>query len=198
MPLPLPAARPKLTESALLKRIRLFDLDRAEAPVVVVGIRGYYLDTMGAPRKNDRGIYDDAIFLHTPSAFAAFNGNTDPSRTRRGRGTGADKGMASLRPGVWKVHRFDKHNGRYLALCQRAGSVKVLRDGVDQDYEDTGAGFGINIHRGGYNTTSSHGCQTIHPDQWPSFIGLATAEAKRFFGPRWNQVVIPYVLVEEG
>ena len=84
--------------------------------MIVVGVRGYYRDTMGAPGVNDRGIYDEAIFLHTPSATVAFNGNTDPSRVKKGSGTGARKGMASLNPGVWKVHRFDLHNGKYLAL----------------------------------------------------------------------------------
>lgn len=199
MPIPVPTTRPKLSESALLNRIRVYDLDRAENPVVVVGIRGYYLNSMGAPAKNDRGIYDDALFIHTPSAIAAFNGNTDPSKMRKGKGTrDGERGMASLKPGAWKVHRFDKHNGKYLALCQREGPVTVLRDGISSDYEHTGADFGINIHRGGYNTTSSLGCQTVHPDQWPTFINLAMSEARRYFGVRWNRMVIPYVLLEEA
>ena len=43
--------------------------------------------------------------------------------------------------------------------------------------------FGINIHEGGYGTTSSLGCQTIPPDdQWATFIALAISEAKRIHG----------------
>jgi len=165
-------------------------------PVTVVGQRGYYRDTMGAPKVNDRGIYDDAVFLTSPSAFAAFNANTDPSTYRKGEGSGEGKGIASLKPGAWFVHRFDKHKGKYLALCQRLGPVTVTRDG-DPPYDDTGM-FGINIHRGGYNTTSSVGCQTIHPDQWESFISLAVDQARRYHGEAWNKVVIPYILLQRA
>jgi lysozyme len=150
---------------------------------------------MGAPGVNDRGFYDDALFIDAPSATVAFNGNTDPSGYRKGTGAGPHKGMASLNPGAWFVHKFDKHKGQYLALCQRAGAVTVTRDGTPP-YPDTGE-FGINIHRGGYNTTSSEGCQTIHPSQWESFINLAVDQAKRYHGSKWNKVVIPYILLED-
>jgi lysozyme len=151
---------------------------------------------MGAPGVNDRGLYDDAIFIHSPSVFAAYNANTDPSFVRKGTGTGAGKGMASLNPGAWFVHRFDKHKGRYLALCQRAGDVEVTRDGKIEPYQCKG-NFGINIHKGGFNTTGSEGCQTIHPIQWESFIALATDQAKRLFGDKWKTTTIPYVLLVE-
>ncbi|MCK7558716.1 hypothetical protein MKQ70_28485 [Chitinophaga sedimenti] len=70
----------------------------------------------------------------------------------------------------------------------------MVRDG-SPDYEDTGM-FGINIHRGGYNTTSSLGCQTIHPTQWDSFINLAKDQASRIWGQRWNKEVVPYILID--
>jgi len=188
-----PDEKPRLRSSDLRAMLQPYGIDRSTYPMVVVGIRGYYRTSMGAPGVNDRGIYDDAIFIDTVQATVAFNGNTDPSHFRKGRGTGAAKGVASLNPGAWFVHRFDLHNGKYLALCQRAGKVTVTRDG-DPPYEETGE-FGINIHKGSYSGTSSLGCQTIHPDQWGSFIGLAQDQAKRYFGTAWRRNVIPYVLL---
>jgi hypothetical protein len=197
MPTPIiPAGKPRLSSTELNARLSHFpSLDRSLHPLVVVGIRGYYKNSMGAPSVNDRGIYDDALFIDSPSVTAAFNGNTDPSAYRKGKGKGAGKGMASLMPGAWFAHCFDKHQGKYLALCQRLGSVTVQRDGTPP-YLDQGSGFGINIHRGGLRTTSSEGCQTVHPEQWPSFIQLAIDQAKRYHGSQWNKVIIPYVLLE--
>jgi hypothetical protein len=77
----------------------------------------------------------------------------------------------------------------------RLGTVTVVRDG-EPPYEDTG-NFGINIHRGGNNTTSSEGCQTILPEQWDSFYNLAKDQAKRYYGDNWNKKVVPYILLEE-
>jgi hypothetical protein len=58
--------------------------------------------------------------------------------------------------------------------------------------------FGINIHMGSYHGTASLRCQIIHPDQWPSFISLATDLAGRYHGDKWKQVVIPYLLLENA
>ncbi len=189
------AEKPRLSSSELRDRLARYNIDRAKHPLVVVGIRGYYKNSMGAPGVNDRGLYDDALFIDSPQATVAFNGNTDPSAYRKGKGKGATKGMASLNPGAWFVHKFDLHSGKYLALCQRLGDVTVTRDG-EPPYPDTGM-FGINIHKGGYNGTSSEGCQTIVPDQWDSFIALAQDQAKRYFADAWKKTVIPYVLMEE-
>lgn len=196
-----PAARPKLMREALAARLEAAFGPGVWAelgPVSVVGVRGYYQDGMGRPGVNDRGLYDDALFiLARGGGFLAFNGNTDPSRFRAGSGTGAQKGMATLKPGLWKAHRFGKHRGEYEALVQRAGPVTVLRDGQRGPYEDTGF-FGINIHRGGVGTTSSEGCQTLPPDQWPEFIGALHSTAQDIWGGRWRDQVIPYALMEEA
>jgi lysozyme len=152
--------------------------------VALLGRRGYYRRTMGDPAVNDRGIYDDAIFLVSPSTFAAFNANTDPSVFR--------KHVATLSPGLWwykvGIHGLSKpKEKRYTALVQ-AAEVKVLRDG---EPSETGF-FGINIHRGARASTSSIGCQTIWPDQWPQFIATVQAELKRH-----GQKTIPYLLLSE-
>ena len=195
-----PEARPRLSYSDLRPRIEDAGLDIDSHPVFVAGIRGYYTKSMGDAASNDRGIYDDAIFLVSPAFFGAYNGNTDPGVRRPGRGFGANKGMARLKPGVWLAYRFDNHgskSGPYPAICQRAADVTVIRDGIDGDYEQTGR-FGINIHRGAWNRTSSLGCQTIYPAQWDSFITSAHDQARRFHGARWKSVTIPYVLLVEA
>lgn len=167
--------------------------------IFILGVRGYYAE-LGQPGVDDRGIYDDAIFLVSERGIVGFNGNTNPSKVRKGKGAGAKKGMATLTPGLWQVHRFDYHvtsTKKYWAICQRAGEVKVLRDGEDGQYEDVGF-LGVNIHRGGYTTTGSEGCQTIHPDQWKSFIELAEVWAKSFYDKFWQRRVVPYLLVEHS
>jgi hypothetical protein len=81
-------------------------------------------------------------------------------------------GVARLVPGqyrgVWKV---DLHQGKYEALCQRLGNVKVYRDkNKDMTFNETEVQegmFGINIHRSNPTTESqfvenwSEGCQVF-------------------------------------
>jgi hypothetical protein len=182
----IPSSTPRLSRDGLM--LRLSDaghvLKLHRHPLYLVGIRGYYRDSMGAVGRNDIGIYDDAIFVVSPHAFVSFNANTDPSVTR--------PRIATLVPGVWMAHKIGLHKG-YRALSQQMGEVTVSRHGAGLD---TGY-FGINIHRGGLKSTSSEGCQTIPPAQWPGFIGLVETEARRLFGAKWNSTVIPYVLLEE-
>ena len=154
--------------------------------VCLFGIRGYYRDSMGVVGKNDVGMYDDAIIVISPNVHAAFNANTDPSRL--GWNAKAGKPMAQLKRGVWryKVGKHGLNRGNpYTALVQ-AVPVTVHRG----DKEETGW-FGINIHRGGFKSTSSEGCQTVVPEQWDSFITLVRSEMKRS-----NAKTIPYLLTE--
>lgn len=178
----LPPSRPQQAKSktqALLTKARVSD------EVALVGIRGYYRDSMGEVGKNDRGIYDDAIFLVSPNAYATFNANTDPSIRRAG--------IAVLKPGVHRYrkgkHGLSKPGGGYPALrpANPAEQLPVTRDG-----QGDSMGIAINLHRGGYHTTSSEGCQTIYPSQWESFIALVYSEMDRS-----GQKTIPYLLVED-
>lgn len=181
-------------------------------PVFLLGIRGY-----NAPAdQNKRGIYDDAIFLVTPTDCFGYNANTDPSVTR--------KGIAVLQPGIYKykqglhgIHHLNLQNkvdkaiydqmlstkkdhvpiaGRILPYWayRQAGPVTVLRDNATEPETKVEAISWpwIDIHRGGYNTTSSEGCQTIHPDQWPE------AKAKGFAAMNAaGQETINYVLINK-
>lgn len=188
----LPPSRPLQAPSKTAALLLQNDVRDA---VAVVGIRGYYLATMGDPSRNDRGFYDDAIIVFSPSCHVAFNANVDPGAWR--------KGIASLKPGVWRykpgTHGLSRPlSQRYPAFVQ-AMPVTVLRDSTGDahghpdpaPYEDTGM-FGINIHRGGIKSVSSLGCQTVPPLQWGAFHALLSEQLKRY-----NQKTFPYVLASD-
>lgn len=142
----------------VIERFKIHD------PLVVIGVRGFFKDSMGVVGRNDRGIYDDAIFVVSNNCFVSFNANTDPSRFQ--------KGMALLHTGLWKykigIHGLSKPKAQQYKALVQASDVTVIRDDVGSD---TGR-FGINIHKGGFNTTGSMGCQTVYPTQWDLFINL--------------------------
>jgi len=144
----------------------------------IIGIRGFY--NKGA---NQRMIYDDAIFILSPTAALAFNANVDPGAFKTG--------IANLKCGSWLykigIHGISKPKMfRYKALVQAAPVV------VSRDNRGTERGwFAINIHKGGYTKVSSLGCQTIHPSQWNDFISNVEALMKRT-----RQGDIKYILKE--
>ena len=70
-----------------------------------------------------------------------------------------------LKPGAYR-YKPGLHRG-YEAFRQ-AGPVNIWRDGTNGQYDDV-LQSSINIHRGGINTTSSLGCQTVPVDQWDDF-----------------------------
>jgi lysozyme len=134
--------------------------------VVIVGIRGYYRDSMGIFGKNDRGIYDDAIFVLSPNEFQAFQANVDPSVFR--------KGIANLKVGVYKVVKWI-HKGKYAAL--QIVRDTVLRDG--ETNEDSGR-HGINFHYGSETQTWSEGCQTLPRSIYWNFLNLVYSEMQKY------------------
>lgn len=180
--------KPQVKKSVIDKILKDKGIDLKKYPMLIIGIRGYFLNTMGEKAKNDRGIYDDALIIYTPNVYATFNGNVDPSVQFK-------TGRAVLKKGFYLAHKFSTHRGstsQYPAICQRLGPVTVVRDGKG---EDIGM-FGINIHKGGYNTTSSEGCQTLPPTQWDAFYELAKSEWQRAYGDAWDKTTVPYLLLD--
>lgn len=200
--------KPKLTHSELMELISHDGPPEGFYPVYIVGIRGYYKNSMGAPGKNDRGIYDDAIFVVSGDESYAFNGNIDPSTYREGVGFDAIKGIASTKPGKYYCWKLDYHRNKYLALCQRLGSITVIRDGKPP-YEQTSKYLGINSHRGGKTNTHSLGCWTVPPDQYDEYITRVCAEMRLHYGeietgkldslkrPIYKDIIIPNILIEQ-
>jgi hypothetical protein len=168
--------RPKIGRQDVVRILAKFGV---QDPVALVGIRGYYLDSQGKAGTNDRGIYDDAIILITPKSCISFVGNTDPSVFR--------PGIATMKPGVHRYYK-GKHKQRYWALRLVGETVPVTRDGQT----GTKTGVALNIHKGGFRTTGSEGCQTIHPQYWDEFIELVY-DAMDAAGMK----TIPYCLIEE-
>lgn len=95
-------------------------------------------------------------------------------------------GAAILVPGQYvDAYKIDKHRGKYEALCQRGGKVRVWRDGNRDDRLDrsgtTHEGwFGINIHRararGRANEVNrySAGCQVFqNAEDFAVVMGMA-------------------------
>lgn len=181
-------------------------VQKLNSKVMILGIRGF----SGA---NKRGIYDDAIVLITPAKVMAVTANTDPSIDRKGIAV-LQNGDYWYKRGLHGVHHLnmaisadktlmekllrtnidlDPIPGRtlpYFALRQDS-PVTVLRDGqkAPETVTDPSRWPWIDIHRGGYNTTSSEGCQTIHPDQWVSFRDEVFKAMIDFAQPR-----VPYSL----
>lgn len=154
--------------------------------VALLGVRGYYRDSLGDEGHNDRGIYDDAILLLAPECYMTFNANCDPSHFK--------SGIANLIPGVWRYkiglhNKFKPKAKQYTALVQ-AEPVVIRRDG---ERGRRRGWFGINIHRGSWTSTSSAGCQTIYPSQWESFITTVKAQMMKH-----EQSTIPYLLVDRS
>ncbi len=184
----IPAEKPVVDKKVLfdLLQVQMGTLPIDKYPVVLVGLRGYLAHTRGQG-VNERGIYDDAIGIiergTIDGAYLFCNGNTDPSATY-------SKGVACLKAGIW-FYKRGKHGvsrgAGYDAFVQ-ARAVTVTRDGIG---DDTGM-FYINIHRGGVNTTSSLGCQTVPPAQWPAFQALGYMLTKKY-----SQDLIPYILVQQ-
>lgn len=167
-----PDTKPTLDLAAATEYLKAFDVSAFS--VKLLGIR---------PKGNDIGSYDDTIAIVSPDHFSAYNANTDPSRMF--------KNVAVLKAGGPYLYKIGLHNMKhpYKALRQY-GRVTVLRDGVP--HTDTAqAPFYIDIHKGGYGTTSSLGCQTIWPEQWPKFLETVERELKIY-----NQSIIPYCLIE--
>jgi lysozyme len=155
------------------------------SPVLVLAIRGYYLNSLGASGENDRGVYDDAMILIGPNYYQTFNANTDPRKH--------EKGIAMLLPGWHSFkqgwHGYGKASGHKAFRTANPDEVSpVLRDGQIGIQK----GFTINLHSGGFNNTNSAGCQTVYKGQWLEFqqaaYKLMNAE---------GQKILPYLLLEE-
>lgn len=169
----------------------------------------YNLNIIGVRSWNDfTNEFDDAINLIYKEdgdwVFRTYVATTDPGENALADPL-SDSGAAILVPGQYRSYRLDLHRGRYYALCQREGTVKVYRDNnrdkkYDYDPSTIEEGwFGINIHRAStrgdthYVNSWSHGCQVFgNIDEYYEFISICE-KAADIQGP-----VFTYTLIEQG
>jgi lysozyme len=189
----LPPARPK-TSRSVVEPVALAAWSAAGymeplPEVFVVAVRGHRRDTMGARGKNDRNLYDDAMFVFAGGSYTSFDANTDPTAAYK-------EGVASLMTGVhWYrkgKHGISRPSGGYLAFRPATvdEALPVTRDG-EGPKRSKRDGIAIDIHRGGVNGTSSEGCQTLPPEQWGEFRDLLYRSLDRFGLKKF-----PYILVD--
>jgi lysozyme len=177
----IPSSRPQAKRNEIMAKVPTCVVQKYQ--VILVGIRGYYRDSMGEVGKNDRGIYDDAMFVIAPDFFGSWNANTDPSYSDKQK-----PDVAVLSPGV-HLYKQGRHRisrpPSYPAFrpANANEELPVTRSGKPS------VGVAINIHKGCVNSTSSLGCQTIPPDQWDSFRSTVY-----MLMDRYNQTEVPYVL----
>ena len=107
-------------------------------------------DTLTISFKDEKGVWQ----------FYAWDATTDPGKKSmlEWKQMGITGGCARLVPGQYRgVWTIDKHQGKYDALCQRLGNVKVYRDSdLDLEYDEdkiTEGVYGINIHKAGQDST---------------------------------------------
>lgn len=185
-----PSQKPALALERVDYLLKRKGYDKHRSKVILVGIRGYYLDTIGEKGKNDYGHYDDFLAWVWPTGYATFNANTDPSRI--GWNPNAGRYMARLRTGIWDFV-MRKHKNSYEAFGQGENKVAVDRVNEKNMVMDVTTGlFGINIHKGGENSTSSEGCITLPADQWSEFKSLGYSLLKSR-----NQKSFKFILFDE-
>lgn len=161
---------------------------RNNAPTVADKVTNVFDDHLTVSYKDENGAWQ----------FYCWNGTCDPGKK------GAEqfhnkKGVARLVPGQYRgVWTIDKHQGKYEALCQRAGNVTVYRDAdrnstFNESVTDTGM-FGINIHKAGQDSTWvenwSEGCQVFKRVKDFDAFMIICKKAAKIHGNKFSYTLI--------
>lgn len=145
--------KPKINDAETDMLVRQHFTAATEPVILLVGIRGYFLNTVGKAGVNDINVYDDAMIVrHRGDNVATFNANTDPSKQRTG--------LAQLKVGVYQFYK-GRHKNRLDAFRAYPEGVKLpcTRETANGVWD--GEAQFINIHDGGDSDTWSAGCQTL-------------------------------------
>ena len=155
--------------------------------VNIVGIRN------SATGKTVTNLFDDTLTVSFKEngvwKYFEWKITTDPGRKavlEYHNPNGVGRLVPGQYRGVWKI---DLHQGKYKALCQRLGNVKVYRDkNKDMTFNESVVQegmFGINIHRSNPKTESeyvenwSEGCQVFkRVKDFDAFMAICRRAAK--------------------
>ena len=157
--------------------------------VNIVGVRN------AATGNKVTNVFDDTLTISFKDEkgawqFYAWAATTDPGKKSmlEWNKMGITGGCARLVPNQYRsTWRIDKHQGKYDALCQRDGKVKVYRDAdFDLEYDEnkiTEGIYGINIHKAGRDSTWvenwSAGCQVFkRVMDFDAFMSIVRKAAK--------------------
>ena len=165
------------------------------------------------------GQYNDVGALFTPTEYIEFKFNTLPSKWERDIAK-LMPGVYRYKKGLHGVHHLGNNkedkairswldanigkdhspvlvNGKPRILpywaYRQAGPVTVLRHGATKTetiVDPAGWPF-IDLHKGGWNLTSSEGCQTLYPEHWAEARALGYSEMDKY-----GQDHILYCLVQ--
>ena len=154
-----------------------------QGKVILIGFRSKF---------SQYGQYDDTLALLTPDTYTEWRGNTlpsiwipgiarlEPGDYRYTKGLHGVNHFAQLPPAQRSIISswLGAHIGQdyqpikgyilpYWAFRQH-GPVTLIRDGstTTETKTDPKDFPFIDLHCGGWNGTSSAGCQTWHPDHW--------------------------------
>lgn len=125
-------------------------------PVLLLGVRGYFRNSLGRLGVNDFGVYDDALFVVINDlkrgelrVVGRFNANCDPSQT--GYEPGTSQPYAQLMPGVWPLRPGRHHDDR--------GRMRELTASEAHDLEaDPSGDYGLGHF---FSDTRAHGYFTV-------------------------------------
>ena len=203
------AASPRAGGSALADRVKRA-LERKGFTFNDDG-KSYHLNIVGVRSpSNAINSFDDKVILVYRDQNGKLCANEYPITTDPGEYYTQQKllnkaGAAILVPGQYRdVYKLGKHRGKYEAMVQTGGKVRVWRDGnkddkLDRSGEIREGWYGINIHRAGATGTTqkvgrySAGCQVFqNADDFALFISLANKSS----GIRGNKFT--YTLLEEA
>lgn len=169
----------------------------------------YNLNIIGVRANMDNRVtnrYDDVIVVEYKEngklIRKIWDITTEPG-SKLMRNPSNSKGTAILVPGQYRgVYKIDLHRGKYKALCQRNGSVKVYRDKDRDNVYDCNVNtidkgwFGINIHRSNetYTRTTidgySAGCQVFNnPKDFSEFMKVVEKSAS-IYGNKFTYTLI--------